>query len=281
MSIVEKIRHNLDDMTRSERQVASYCLGRLSDTAFYTLDKMALEAQTSTTSVLRFCRRLGFVGFRDFQEAVRAELKYHPGLPSKYQRIIGQDISDSLLAQTIQQGTDCIRKSFQELPYERICQAVNLIAGARRVFTCGMRESYAMACYALTRFQTVRANVYPLEVGTQGNWESILSLGKEDVCVFYLFHRYTAQSLQLLKLLKQQGVQVILVTSPPCDTVAKYAAVLLPCHVDIGGIKNSYLAPVCLADYLCSAVAAAGGQAALEHMKQSEALFREFGILAD
>ena len=40
--------------------MASYFLGHSNDFAFCTLDKIAATMDTSTTSVIRFCRRLGF-----------------------------------------------------------------------------------------------------------------------------------------------------------------------------------------------------------------------------
>ena len=73
MSIVEKIRSNLKEMTRSEGQVASFILHQSRDAVYYTLEKMADKSGVSTTSVLRFCRKLGFAGYKDFQEALRAE----------------------------------------------------------------------------------------------------------------------------------------------------------------------------------------------------------------
>ena len=78
---------------------------------------------------------------------------------------------------------------------------------------------------------------------------------------------------------KEQNVQVILITAPPVELVARFATVLLPCQVDGGGIKNSALAPICLADYLCNAVAMINAEATLQRMRQSEALFASNEII--
>jgi DNA-binding MurR/RpiR family transcriptional regulator len=51
--------------------------------------------------------------------------------------------------------------------------------------------------------------------------------------------------------------------------------------VDADGIKNTALAPVCLADYLCNAVAVQLGDAALRRMQKLETLFREHEILGN
>jgi len=281
LSVVKTIKDSLKDMTKSEYQVATYCLGNLNDFAFDTLDVIAEKIGTSTTSVIRFCRRLGFPGYKSFQEQVRADFKERPGLPEKFQRARTEHFSNELLTRTVEQNVNCIEKTFRELPYERVHDAVTRLQRAKRVFTFGMRESFALAHYAYTRLLTVRENVSILNAGYNGELESLLSLTKEDVCLVFLFHRYTRQSLQILEILKQQGVPVILITSAPVDAVQDKATVLLPCYVDASGIKNTAVAPICLSDCLFNAVATENGDAALAHMKQAEALFRENLVIED
>ena len=281
MTLMETVKGALGEMTRSERQVAAHYFGHASDFAFFTLDKIAAAVGTSTTSVLRFCRRLGFAGYKDFQQAVQGQIHRQPDLMDKFQRTRTGAPGDALLEKTVRLGVECVQKTFAGIPYDRIWDAVQRIARAKRVFTFGMKESFALAHYACSRFTTVREEVHLLGAGMNGDVECMLDLTPEDVCLVYLFHRYTKQSLAVLEMLKKQGVCVILVTSAPYGQLEPYAAVLLACHVDADGIKNTALAPVCLADYLCNAVAVQLGDAALRRMQQLETLFREHEILGD
>jgi len=279
MGIVEQIRCKMEQMTRSEQRVALYALGHMNDIAFFTLEDFARQVDVSTTTALRFCRRLDFDGFKQFQQAVRTDLKYSPDLLDKFHRTADNQLEDTLLAQTVQQGIRCIQQTFRELPFEAVEDAVKRIAGARRVYTFGMRESQALAAYAYSRLLTVRGDVFLYQDGYTGNVEALLSATKEDVFVVFLFHRYTRQTLRTLEALKERNVQVILITSPPVEQVARFATVLLPCQVDGVGIKNSALAPICLSDYLCNAVAMANGEATMQRMSQSEALFASNEII--
>lgn len=279
MSITELIRSETEQMTRSEQRVALYILGHMNDIAFFTLDELARQTDVSTTTVLRFCRRLGFDGFKQFQQTVRTDLKYSPDLLDKFHRTADNQLKNTLLAQTVQQGIRCIQQTFQEMPLEMIEDAVKRIADARRVYTFGMRESQALAAYAYSRLLTVRGDVFLYQDGCSGNVEALLSATDADVFVVFLFHRYTRQTLRILEVLKERNVQVILITSPPIEMVARLATVLLPCQVDANGIKNSSLAPICLADYLCNAVAMVNAEATLQRIRQSEELFTRSEII--
>ena len=276
MTLMETVKGALGEMTKSERQVAAYYFGHTGDFAFFTLDKIADSVQTSTTSVLRFCRRLGYVGYKDFQQAVRQEMHRQPDLLDKLHRT---QLSDDLLNKTVGNNLACIQNTFADIAYERLVDTVRLLGNAGRVYTFGMKESYALAHYACSRFSAVRGEVHLLGAGMNGEVETLLDIKKDDVCVVFLFHRYTKQTLCILESLKNRGVPVVLVTAAPYDQVEAFATVLLPCRVDADGIKNTAVAPICLADYLCNALAVENGDAAAQRMQQLEKLYKEQDIL--
>ncbi len=276
MNIIEIIKSNIGKMTKSENTVATYFLENPNQFAFETLDSIAEKINVSTTSVLRFCRKNGFDGYKAFQDEVRKGFKYQFTLPDKFKIATTSEDSDSQFPQSAINAIACIEDTFRNLPKNCISHAAEEIIKADRVFCFGLKESFALAHYAYTRFLTVRNDVYLLSAGQGSEIESLLSLRKGDVCVFYLFHRYTKQSPQILKTIKKQGAQVILITSPPYDEIEKDATILLPCYVDINGIKNSSAAPVCITDCLCNSVVSKSGCKTLDYMKQSEALFKNF-----
>lgn len=277
MNTVEIVKNALEDMTRSERQVASHYLAYPNDFAFCTLEGVAAKVDTSTTSVLRFCRRIGFQGFKDLQHAARTQISCQPQLPDKFRRSVGE--GDDLLLRTVGRDIRCIQDTFQSLGEQQIAAAVGLLSCARRVYTFGMRESFGLAHYAYTRLLSVRPDVDVMQAGSNGQVEAMLNVGEQDVCLVFLFHRYTQQTLRILEMLSDRKASVILVTDPPAGEVEAMAEVVLNCAVDRGGLKNSAVAPVVLMDYLCDAVAAALGESAMEHMRNLEALFRQGGIL--
>ncbi|MBP5288388.1 MAG: MurR/RpiR family transcriptional regulator [Clostridia bacterium] len=281
MSIQERINQNIGDMTKSERAAARHCLGRRGDFAFLTLDKLALEVGVSTASLIRFCQRIGFAGFKEFQEALRREVQAQSDLPDKYNRTRRVSGEAQFLTQTLRQDIQCMQETVASLDARAAGEAARLLSEAARVFTFGMKESFAMAHYAYTRLLAVRPDVYLLSTLGEGEVETLLSLSERDVCVVYLFHRYTRRAQRLLPLLKRSGARVILVTNPPLELPEKTADQVLFCRVDAGGIKNSFAAPVCLTDSLCGAVAYRLGDSALRHMQKAEEVFRASDLLEE
>lgn len=281
MEISGLINGMLSEMTKSEYKVAIFCLNNARAIAFDTLEETAMKIQTSTTSVIRFCRRLGFAGYKELQDRVRLELKMQPSLPDKYERAVS-DTSEDLLTDRICRATAyCVEKTFSSISPDLLAKAVEKIASARRVFTFGMRESLALSHYAYTRLLSVRRDVNMLSAAYNGESEALLSLTGDDVCIVFLFHRYTSAALRVLEIIKECGAAVILVSAPPYDKALTEGCLLLSCHTDISGIKNSFVAPSAIADYLCNATALALGDEAVEYMRESEKIFDRLSLLED
>ena len=277
--MIQKVYAELDTMTKTERQAAEYFLAHPDEFALLTLDKLALKVGVSTASIIRFCRRLGFFGYKDFQETLRDGMSNRMPLPIKLAHSRSTQ-ADQLLDRVALDGIQAIHQTLNELSAQALSAAVELLEDSRRVFTFGLRESYAMAHYLYTRLITIRDNVRILDTGFHTMLEPLLDLNADDTIVVFLFRRYTEQSLRMLPLLKATGASVILITSAPCDEgLAAQADVLLPCHVENNGIKNTYLAPMCLADYFCNALGQT--KTAEGRIDQIEALLRDTAVLGE
>jgi len=275
--MIQKVYAELDTMTKTERQAAEYFLAHPDEFALLTLDKLALKVGVSTASIIRFCRRLGFFGYKDFQETLRDGMSNRMPLPIKLAHSRSTQ-ADQLLDRVALDGIQAIHQTLNELSAQALSAAVELLEDSRRVFTFGLRESYAMAHYLYTRLITIRDNVHILDTGFHTMLEPLLDLNADDTIVVFLFRRYTEQSLRMLPLLKATGASVIVITSAPCDEgLAAQADVLLPCHVENNGIKNTYLAPMCLADYFCNALGQT--EAVGNRIEQIEALLRDTSAL--
>lgn len=277
--MIQKVYAELDTMTKTERQAAEYFLAHPDEFALLTLDKLALKVGVSTASIIRFCRRLGFFGYKDFQETLRDGMSNRMPLPIKLAHSRSTQ-ADQLLDRVALDGIQAIHQTLNELSAQALSAAVELLEDSRRVFTFGLRESYAMAHYLYTRLITIRDNVRILDTGFHTMLEPLLDLNADDTIVVFLFRRYTEQSLRMLPLLKATGASVIVITSAPCDEgLAAQADVLLPCHVENNGIKNTYLAPMCLADYFCNALGQT--KTAEGRIDQIEALLRDTAVLGE
>lgn len=67
MNLIDSIEQHRKTFSKSELKVCEYILKYPEHIETYTITKVALEANASTSAVLRFCQTLGFQGYKDFR----------------------------------------------------------------------------------------------------------------------------------------------------------------------------------------------------------------------
>lgn len=67
MNIIDNIKKQQTNFSKSEQKVSNYIVEHPENIETFTITKLAAEAQTSTSAVLRFCQTLGFQGYKDFR----------------------------------------------------------------------------------------------------------------------------------------------------------------------------------------------------------------------
>ena len=73
-SVEIRIRDAKPTMTRVEKTVAEYVEPRLATVKSMSIKQLAHNSRTSEASVLRFCKTLGYRGYRDFILSLSAAL---------------------------------------------------------------------------------------------------------------------------------------------------------------------------------------------------------------
>jgi Transcriptional regulators len=67
MDIIESIKKKHSEFSKSEQKVSAYIIEHPEKIETITITKLASEAKTSTSAVLRFCQSLGFQGYKEFR----------------------------------------------------------------------------------------------------------------------------------------------------------------------------------------------------------------------
>jgi len=277
--IFHEINERRSVMSKSHKRIAEYILSHVKDSSFFTVQVLANSCGTSTTTVIRFAREMGFSGFSDFLKRIRQDALSQPAISDRFNQTLTTTSHDQLLHQTISGDISNINLTMLELSQDSFGEAVELIVKAPRVFVIGLRESFSMAHYMLSRLEAIRRNVFQIQSPGGSYIDQVVSLGEGDVCIYYAFHGYTHKSIQLLGVLRSRKVKVILFTNPPIDAVRDLADIVLTCHVRGVSYKNSYAAPLSLTNYLANAIAVADYSSTMHNLKEFEQTISDNNIL--
>ena len=273
MAFIDKINEQLPKMTKSQKVVALYYLNNANSSAFNTLEDMSRAIGVSTTTVIRFAHQLGYSGFSEMQKEIQRDVISKVGLPERLCSLQQfSAMSNQLLSDSMQNDIDNITNTFAGLDPNTFEQVIERIMRAKTVYILGLRSSFALAHYTTSRLGQIRPHVRLIEASGMLFPEDFSGCSKEDVCIAFLFPRYSRTTSALLTWLKKKQIPIILITSPSHDAVKHFSDLILPCHVTSISFKNSFVAPTALINCIAASIAIRGKDQAMAQIKDTEDL---------
>ncbi len=269
------IYENYDSFTSSKKLIADFILNNSNYILYDTLSELAYKIDTSTTSIIRFARDLGYSGYSEMQEALRefAALDDPFDAQKTLRKVENKNISE-LFESSINKDIENLQHTIKSIPKDKLEEAINLIAKSRKVYITGYNDSFALAFYMDLRLGQVRDNVDLLQSVGGMYPKDIVNSNDEDVLIAYFFPRYSLYTLNIIKWVSANGGKVIIITSNNTEKIKDFGDVILPTHVYGGGVKESLIAPMSLSSYIASSVAIVNGDEAKEIIGKAENILR-------
>jgi DNA-binding MurR/RpiR family transcriptional regulator len=251
-----QLRAALPDLPRAERQLAGHVLDHYPVAALGSITELARRAEVSTPTVVRLCQKIGYRGYPDFQQAVRAEVEAMLVSPlAKHARWAGQAPDTHVINRFADQVVANLEATLGQIDHAAFDAAARLLADpGRRVFAIGGRITHALADYFVTLMKVVRPEVTLLSA-TSNTWPpALLDMGRGDVLLVLDIRRYENSVLQLVELAGEQGAEVILMTDRWISPAAAHARVTLAAHVEAPSAWDSTVSVLVLVETLLAAV---------------------------
>lgn len=268
------LNQHFDSFTHSQKLTANYLTDHMTEFAFSTLESLAEKIDVSTTTIIRFSRVLGYKGFSEMQRDIQAELKQKESLPGRLADM--PMISDNhLLRESFENDMKNIRKTLEVQRDEDLRKAIEIISGAQNIYVLGMRSSFAVAHYMASQLGEIKKHVNLIQSIGMIYPEEIVGAGEGDVCIAYLFPRYSKVAATMISWLREHGAKVVLITSMNYGAVSSYGDVILPCSISSVTYKNSFAAPLCLTNYMIAALAKQNYDEAKEVLSRTESILAQ------
>jgi DNA-binding MurR/RpiR family transcriptional regulator len=254
-SLAERIRHEMDSFTPSEKRAAHLLLSHYPFAGLDTVAEFATRAGISAPSALRFVTRLGFGGFPDFQRHLREELEAQLLSPLAKAGPSDRGQGAPALASFAEAVIGNLRATVENIAPAEFDAVVALLGDQRRhIHFTGGRFTGAVARYAESHFRIVRNNVDFIE-GQPALWrDRMIEIGKKDVIVACDIRRYQEDVIALSETAAKQGATVVLLTDPWLSPIARVARHVLPAHIAAPSNWDSSAGLLLLVEALIAAV---------------------------
>ena len=254
VDVMTELQKNYADLTQAQKRIAEAIVDNPEFVAFATVDKLSARLGIASSTIVRFAYRLGLDGYPELQERVRVLVRSRlRGADNEGDDSSIAHLGDSTAAASLRHDLDNLRNTITELNAETLDRAIDVIAGARRVFFIGGLASGPLAEYTAHTFNRLRGGAQVLGLGDTA--AEILGMTPEDALVVFSFPPYASQTLQILDAARKRGVVVVGITDSPISPLGK-VDVTLTSRVSGVGPQNSLVAPLGIINVLLNGVAA-------------------------
>lgn len=218
-SLRERLNAAVKSASKADRAIATYMLAEFANLPFETAASLAAKVEVSEPTVGRFCRAIGYDGFKDLKKNLRNDMGDQPWLIKDRLR----DLQERTLAgeDQLTRGLElemaalvAVYEAAHTPEWERV---VKRLATAPSVFVVGFQTERGIAEVFAHQLQYLRDKVQLLDLAS-GNFADLLATDDTDTAlIIFEARRYSQNALLLAAEAKAAGIPVTLITDPYCD----------------------------------------------------------------
>ncbi|MGH7708030.1 MAG: MurR/RpiR family transcriptional regulator [Vulcanimicrobiaceae bacterium] len=142
-----RIRGTYDSLRMAEQRVADFILKNPEELIHLTVTELADQTQTSESTVVRLCQKIGYKGYQEFKIMLARDLV--GPTETVYEEIEPTDSLVTLKAKVFAANAQALKDTIEVLSDDELARAVEAIGKARRVEIYGIGGSAPLAhdCY--------------------------------------------------------------------------------------------------------------------------------------
>lgn len=248
----------MTDLPATERRVARALLSHYPTAGLEPAVKLAERSGASAPTVTRYIARLGFSGYREFQQAIRDEMTARATSPMEQPLRYPTGTSASrLLADAAEVNLDLMRACFASLPASEFEAAVDLLSESNKsVYAVGGRFSHLLAEFLDAHLRMLRPRTRAIAIGRDEGPLLLMEMGRRDVLVVFDFRRYQPDVIDFARRAAERNCKIALITDLWMSPVAEFADIVLPLHTDNGSPFDSLVPAAALVETIAVAVLA-------------------------
>lgn len=242
--IRDLIREKQGDLTASERRLTAMLLDDGLLPGLQSITRLADDAQTSTPTIIRLARKLGFDGFTDFQDAIREDIAARMKEPREKLRAGERAVDDAhIINRFALAAARNINRTLERLDLASFDRVAALLSDpARGIYLLGGRITRSNAHYFYNHLQMIRPSVQLLDTSPSVWPQSLLDMGPASTLIIFDIRRYEKELERLARLVVAREATIVLFTDQWGSPIEKYASFCFRSMVEAPSNWDSTLA---------------------------------------
>ncbi len=283
-TIQDRVMTRLDDLSPKLRSAAEFVVAHPDEVATRTLRQVAKAAELTPPTLSRLARALDCDTYEDLREICRGELKRrNRSLADKAEALLqlsaggGRTHRSGVFISQAKSAVENIQELMETVDLEKLREASNVLAKARRVVLIGGSSTLAMVSYFARMAQMAFDNWHV--TGADGAlWShEIARLGPGDAAFAVSLEPYAKLCIEAAATVRNSGADVIAVTDGVQSPLAGVATYCFMVETDSPQFFPSHVATLVLIEGLMGMIVRRGGDQVAQRIRAAEMVGRGLG----
>ncbi len=276
MPYARLLNNKAERLTPSQKKLLNYILANDEEAIFLTIQELSQRVKVSVATVVRLAKALGYTGFPEFQQELRALFREKLTTVSRLQKAARRETgAENVLVKIFQQDIENITETMKQVSVEDFRHFVEALNTARRIVIIGLRSAHSLAVLMGVALEFLQRDVWIVTPGIGDMWDRLLGLRKDDVVVGICFPRYTKETVEVLRFAHEKGIQTLAITDSPISPLARYAECILPARCKMDSFIESFTAALSLINAIVTAAGVYRKDATMKSLKTLEAFWQD------
>lgn len=255
INTILKIKSYYYGLTKTETKIADFVLEHVQDIIYCSVTELAEKAGVGETTVLRFCRKIGFNGFQDFKLALAQDL-VQP-YTNNDEEIVEDDTTVSIINKTTAKHMRIIEENRQLLDEEQVEKAVDIILSSNNIVFFGVGSSGLTALQAANSLTRIGIKC---DAKQDSHFQAMSAalLTNKDCAIGISVSGSTKDTIYSLEIAKKVGAKIICITSNGKSPITKLADIVLLMSSKESPLEGSsiisQIAQLSVIDLLCAVI---------------------------
>lgn len=215
VNIITNIKSLFSALTKKEKIIGIYIVQNYKAVSYMNINELARALEVGETTVLRFCKKVGYSGYYDFRQALADEIKSE----KKFEK---EDCITNTYKEIVEMTEDTLNLS----NYDDINKVASLIKRSDTIFLFGVGFSGLSATGAQIRLNSMGHKAF----ANSDNYMQVLSASvanNKDLAIGFSISGETKQTIENLKLSRKNGAKTICITNNRKSSITQVGDITL------------------------------------------------------
>ena len=280
LNIIDYLEYHFEEFTPTQKKIADFILSNFQEVLFLTAGELASKINTTSSSVVRFAKEIGYSGYpalrKDLRNVIskRLNINGQSEKAKQYKPLEEKNIIDMSIANDLNSMNELVKMKDNN----KIETFIRLILQSANKYIVAFRTSYSLGHLLYFKLRKIVPQVMLVTNSDQGIYDVLKDINPNDLMIAISFPRYTNLTIDLARYVSSRGAKVVSITDGRISPLYKISEECLFCPYKGFTFYNSNVAAMALINAIIGRIFNMHYQSAIQNLKKEDQIIEDFNI---